>query len=398
MSALIRDLMKPAPPTATGSILPSRIGRALLVACWLAVVYGTAAVVPHLALARATAAWIGTVAFLGSFTLVVERPTGNAGVLFSISGLGAIVMEFVAPSNGALVAIIATVALIGTRLDAATSRLPAILCSAGFLLAGVTSSHALSGAEVFASVPALLFTYLGSSAARRLREEQQRAEALLAEAIAGRDAQVRAAALDERAHLAREMHDVLAHALSALSIQLEGTRLLAEQRSCDPTVVTALDRAGRLAREGLSEARRAVGSLRGETLPGPDLLPQLADEFQHDTGVDCRLHVEGEPANPGAEARLALYRICQEALTNVRKHADASAVSIALEYRPEGIKLIVENDGVPLATPLPGGGYGLSGMRERAELLGGILEAGPTQRGFRVCTWIPTHPSDRSAS
>jgi signal transduction histidine kinase len=233
---------------------------------------------------------------------------------------------------------------------------------------------------------------------RRLRLEQQRSEALLAEVVAGRNAHIRAAALDERAHLAREMHDVLAHTLSALSIQLEGARMLAEQRSSDPAVLAALERTGHLAREGLSEARRAVGSLRGEALPGPNLFPQVAQAFEQDTGVSCTLTVEGQPIDLGAEARLALYRIVQEALTNVRKHAEASAVAIRLHYRADGIELVVENDGRPRASSLPGGSYGLSGMRERAALLGGSLEAGPTAEGYRVWLWIPIRVSTASAS
>jgi signal transduction histidine kinase len=174
--------------------------------------------------------------------------------------------------------------------------------------------------------------------------------------------------------------------------------MLAEQGTADPALVGALERAGTLAREGLGEARRAVGSLRGETLPGPDLLPQLAREFQADTGVPCRLRVEGQPADLSVEARLAMYRIAQEALTNVRKHADATSLTITLRYEPNGVELIVEDEGTPLASPLPGGGYGVSGMRERAELLGGSLQAGETATGYRVRLWIPTGPSDPSVS
>ena len=141
-----------------------------------------------------------------------------------------------------------------------------------------------------------------------------------------------------------------------------------------------------------------MGSLRGETLPGPDLLPELARGFEADTGVPCRLQVEGHPADLSVEARLALYRVAQEALTNVRKHADASSVSITLRYVPNGVGLIVEDEGTSLAFPLPGGGYGVSGMRERAELLGGTLRAGATATGYSVQLWIPTGPSAPSVS
>ncbi|HEX6509039.1 MAG TPA: sensor histidine kinase [Chloroflexota bacterium] len=387
-------------PTMTpqGSIVPPRVGRALLIACWLTVVYGMAAAVPHVSSVRGVAAWISTVIFLGAFSYAVTRPGADTRNLVLISGLAGVAMQFLAPNNGAFVALISAIAVAGLRLDPRSSRIVAALSGIGFLAASAISAHPLSPTEVISVVPALLFTYVGSTAVRRLRVEQKRTEMLLDEVIAGRDARIRAAALDERAHLAREMHDVLAHTLSALSIQLQGTRMLAEQRSSDPAVVAAVDRAGRLAREGLGEARQAVGSLRGEALPGPDLLPQLAREFERDTGVSCSLEVEGQPTDPGPEARLALYRIAQEALTNVRKHANASSVAIAMRYGADGIELGVDNDGLPLDSPLPGGGYGVSGMRERAELLGGRLEAGPTANGFGVWLWIPKQVSVPSAS
>ena len=388
--------MTASPTTSTGSIVPLRAGRVLLVACLLAVAYGTLSIDPRPRGAYGVGEWLGALVFLLTFTVAIERPDGV--VLFLVSGLAAVAMQFFAPSNGAFVAVIAVIAVAGVRLKASSARRIAVLSSAGFLAAGALSSHPLAPTQIVSVVPALLFTYLGATAMRRLRAEQRRSEELLEEVIAGRDARVRAAALDERTRLAREMHDVLAHTLSALSIQLEGTRMLAEQRSADPEVVTALDRAGRLAREGLGEARRAVTSLRGETLPGPNLLPQLAQEFEGDTGVPCRLQTDGQPVDLTAEARLALYRIAQESLTNVRKHADAASVDIILHYAPESVELVVENHGPSLMSPLPGGGYGVGGMRERAELLHGTLEAGPTPTGYRVTLWIPTRSSNRSAS
>ena len=379
-----------------GSIVPPRAGRVLLVVCWLAVLYGTVAVIPHPLGARGVGAWIAVAVFLLTFTRAVERP--GSAILLPLAGGAGVVMQFCAPGNGAFVAVIAAIALTGTRLDTSVGRRAAAVIGVGFLAASISSAHPPVASQVVAMVPALLFTYLGSAALRRLRVEQARTQTLLEEAIAGRDARVHAATLDERAHLAREMHDVLAHTLSALSIQLEGTGVLAEQRSCDPAVVAALARASGLAREGLGEARRAVGSLRGETLPGPDLLPQLTQEFERDTGVPCRLQVEGTPLDLTAETRLALFRIAQEALTNVRKHAQASGVTVTLRYTEHAIELGIDDVGAPLPSPLPGGGYGLSGMRERAELLGGRLEAAPTDEGFNVWLWIPTRTNGVSAS
>src|ERR1700726_2047717 len=106
---------------------------------------------------------------------------------------------------------------------------------------------------------------------------------------ATRPAQAKAAALGERQRLAREMHDVLAHSLSGLVLNLEGARLIAERGNSDPRVADAIGRAHRLARNGLEEARRAIGMLRDDALPGPQRLTELANEFESDTDVACNL-------------------------------------------------------------------------------------------------------------
>lgn len=200
--------------------------------------------------------------------------------------------------------------------------------------------------------------------------------------------QVERIASDERQRLAREIHDVLAHNLSALAVQLEATRLLAEQRPGDPEVARAIDRAHRVATDGLAEAKRAVGALRGDALPGPELLGELVREFEASGDLRCRLEVTGKPVPLAPEARLAIYRAAQEGLTNVRKHAHARDVTIRLQYRRGGAELTVEDVG-EAPSPRTSAGYGLSGMRERAELLGGTLDAGPTRDGFRLRLWVP---------
>jgi signal transduction histidine kinase len=230
----------------------------------------------------------------------------------------------------------------------------------------------------------------------RTRDDKERAEGLLVELEESRDAQARAAALSERGRIAREMHDVLAHSLSALAVQLEGARLLARDRHADADVVEAIEKAHHLAGGGLEEARRTIEALRGDDLPGPGRLAALAEAFGEQAGVETSFDVAGDARELSSEARLALYRTAQEALTNVRKHARAERVDLRLRYGTEGTSLVVEDHGAngsvrngsPLAAT--GGGYGLSGMRERAELLGGRLLATPTDHGFRVELWLPT--------
>ena len=134
-----------------------------------------------------------------------------------------------------------------------------------------------------------------------------------------------------------------------------------------------------------------MGMLRAGALPGHDRLANLAAEFQLDTGIPCTFAVDGERRELGTDCRLTLYRVAQEALTNVRKHADPDRVEVRLSYEPSCTSLTIEDhrmDGDPPSAG-DGTGYGLTGMRERAELLGGRLTAEPTHDGFRVTFWIP---------
>jgi signal transduction histidine kinase len=216
---------------------------------------------------------------------------------------------------------------------------------------------------------------------------RQRAEGLVEELRDSRAAHAESAALAERGRMARDMHDVLAHSLSGLALQLEGARLLARDRETDPEVVDSIERAHHLAADGLAEARDAIAALRGEALPGPERLQHLADAYP---GA-ARLTVTGTPRELGSEARLAVYRAAQEALTNVLRHSAADRVELSLAYEPDGTRLVVQDfgPGEPVTVGAAGGGYGLTGMRERAELLGGRLSAGATTDGFRVELWLP---------
>jgi signal transduction histidine kinase len=209
-----------------------------------------------------------------------------------------------------------------------------------------------------------------------------------------RAAEALAAADAERARLAREMHDVLAHSLSALALQLESTRLLAADHGVNSQVTRAIDQAHQLAASGLQEARQAVATARGDVLLGPDRIGVLADAFARRSGLPVAIEVRGEPRDLAPDARLAVYRTAQEALTNVSRHAAAERVQLELSYLPETTVLVVEDRARPGTPPPPptemaGAGYGLTGMRERAELLGGELLAQPTSDGFRVELRLP---------
>src|ERR1700712_63414 len=157
-----------------------------------------------------------------------------------------------------------------------------------------------------------------------LRSEQ--AELLLAQTQRSNEEQLRAAALDERARIAREIHDVLAHSLAGLTIDLEATRVLVEHGASTDRILARVDRAHGLAREGLSETRRAIETLRGEGLqPGPTL-KALAAEYRDSDAGDAHVELRGPVDELPADAALAVARVAQESLTNVRKHAPGAAV------------------------------------------------------------------------
>jgi signal transduction histidine kinase len=311
------------------------------------------------------------------------RPRTRWLVLLSVLGIALTVLQPKA-------AWVATPYLVGStsvmRLEFRTSLALFAGDLAGTAIAATAVGH--GGAALSIALGAIPF-YLFMRLLRRGREEHAITKGLVVELEASRAAEAKAATEAERSRLAREMHDVLAHSLSALSLQLESTRLLAADRGVDAEVVAALERAHGLAAGGLSEARRAIGALRGDELPGPARLPALVEGFRASSGVDCSLSVTGSEQPLAPDARLAVYRTAQEALTNVRRHADCARVEVALEYRPGGTRLRVADHGTA-AEPLNGhGGYGRTGMRERAELLGGALTATPTPDGFCVELWLP---------
>jgi len=308
------------------------------------------------------------------------------------------------------IAVVSSAALVGLQpngpgflamfpaVSGAALRLPDRLSGAlaAFAVAALAVAWALGNRSVDGIVLneiGVVAFYILSMFGRRYRESTEHAHQLLEELERSRAAQAEAAALGERQRLAREMHDVLAHSLSGLVLNLEGARLLAERDAPDGELTHSIERAHRLAKTGLQEARRAIGMLRGDELPGPQGLAALTADFEGDTGVACTFAVDGEERELGSDARLTLYRVAQEALTNVRKHARAERVDVHLTYEQSGTRLSVEDASVAGDGDRPlsgsGSGYGLTGMRERAALLGGTLTAGPTESGFRVELWVP---------
>ena len=287
----------------------------------------------------------------------------------------------------------------GAAVWMAVARLPVPL---GATLAvsttvGLALAEALTGGSAAIVLAAILLCALLALVAyfiKQARSSQDTTELLLAQLEDAREDQLLAAAVSERGRIASELHDVLAHSLSGAAIQLQGARKLVEREQSSPEVRAAVERAGQLVREGLASARQAVGTLRGEELPGIAQLDKLVASFRDDMDADVTLTIEGSARPLPAGASLALYRGAQEALTNVVRYAPGASTIIVLRYGSGLTSLTVEDR---LETPSPGaagladvgGGSGLSGMRERLVHVGGRMHAGPTEYGWRVELEVP---------
>ena len=228
----------------------------------------------------------------------------------------------------------------------------------------------------------------------RLRAEQS--AVLLAKADQLREEQATVAALGERARIAREIHDVLAHSLGALAVNIQAARAVLTDQHDEARAVEILDQAQRMATDGLGETRRAVHALRGETLPLPEGLAELSAAHQRRHGARVTFEVSGAPRPLPPDAGLAITRTAQEALVNTAKHAPHQPVQLSLDYGEASTSLTVVNhlaenghagDRAGLATV--NGRYGLTGLRERLLLLDGTLSAGRTGADWVVVAEVP---------
>jgi signal transduction histidine kinase len=200
------------------------------------------------------------------------------------------------------------------------------------------------------------------------------------------------AAADERQRIAREIHDVIAHSLAVTMLHLTGARLALGR---DPEEAEkALLEAERLGRESLAEIRRTVGLLApegtGTAAPMPTAadIPQLVREFES-AGLDVRFELTGDPATLAPATGLALYRVAQESLSNVVRHAPGEPTSMSLIIGPDDVRLRVRNRMATGAAPNLNGGLGVRGMQDRVTLLGGELRAGPDGTGWCVDVELP---------
>jgi signal transduction histidine kinase len=322
-----------------------------------------------------------------------ERNHGVQTTVIATMGAAGVALAALQPHS-------ATELAAGAAVWMAVTRLPPVLGVAlgGAVTLALDIATALAGSSSAAVIAAtLLCVLLGLMAhfMKQARDSQDRTELLLAQLEEAREEQTRAAAIAERGRIATELHDVLAHSLSGAAIQLQGARMLAEREQAQPQMRAAIDRAIELVKDGLTNARQAVGALRGDDLPTVAQLESLVESFRNDLNLDVTLRIEGAERPLAADASLALYRGAQEALTNVARYASGASTSVLLCYESDRTMLRVE-DRLPASAPVTsgelanvGGGRGLAGMRERVERAGGSAQAGPTEAGWRVELDVP---------
>jgi signal transduction histidine kinase len=298
-------------------------------------------------------------------------------------------------AGSAFVFVAATV--IGVRVGLVPGLSVALLGAASLGVVAIVYDG--SGLGVLAYTLGFSALALAGSNLRQLNLRTEQAELLLAQTQRSHEEHVRSARLEESARIARNIHDVLAHSLAGLSIQLEATDALLAQGADTKTIRERIQRAHELAREGLRETRRAVGALRGDpVIAAPAAIAALVDQF--DGKIEFKLI--GDESRLEGEVGETAVRTVQEALTNVRKHASGTEVEVAVIVAPDGVDVIVENRMLAPITASSlastGGGYGLRGMRERAAPLGGTLAAGPTPDGWRVALHLPLRPPVEGSS
>ncbi|MFF4548034.1 sensor histidine kinase [Streptomyces sp. NPDC001435] len=331
-------------------------------------------------------------------------------LLAAATGLAQLVLDIeTTVADFAMLVITYTVATLGARW-ASRFALTISLCAATLAQirwpAAEASLPGKVAIAVFQTVPFALAWVLGDSMRTRrayFEQLEERAARLEKE----REAQAKVAVAAERARIARELHDVVAHNVSVMVVQADGAAYVLD--AAPDQAKKALETISSTGRQALAEMRRLLGVLRtgehqevGEYVPQPDV-EQIDDlvEQCRSSGLPVDFKVEGTPRPLPSGVELTAYRIVQEALTNTRKHGGPNAgASVRLVYFDDGLGLLVEDDGKGAPHELyeeggaDGQGHGLIGMRERVGMVGGTLDAGPRPGGgFRISVLLPLKPA-----
>lgn len=291
--------------------------------------------------------------------------------------------ELIGFAAGAFVSGLAATFLLGSLPDVRQGRIGLVIALVGAAVIVYNDPHHAPGDLIFTPI-IFGIAWLAGFAVRQRGEQAQAAEARAEQAEREREAAARIAVAEERARIARELHDVVAHAVSVMVLQVGAVRhKLPAGLEEDGDALRRVEQTGRTA---LTEMRRLLSAMRADgdpaelsPQPGLDMLDQLLEEVGL-AGLPVQLHVEGERYPLPRAADLSAYRIVQEGLTNALKHAGASHVDVTLRYEPKELRIEVRDDGSGGARN-DGLGHGLVGIRERVKIYGGEMTAGPEAGG-----------------
>jgi signal transduction histidine kinase len=328
------------------------------------------------------------------------EPLGNVAIYLSIASA----LYFVAfgMSSGPASAVISMLLFLLVGQATWTLPLTAALVYAGGMMIGVCGmiaffvdlEAALQSAATFTF--GIVFVVMFVQLSQRYEQQTEHAEAqraraeeLLAQLQASHDElraararELRMAAIEERVRLARDIHDGLGHYLTILNVQLQAASRLLQRDPERAAAVVATCR--EVAQTALDEVRRSVAAMQPSPLDGHSLdvaIEHLIDDFRTSTAIDVRFEQAGDlPVLPQTLA-MTLYRAVQEGLTNARKHGNASQIDVNLTCLPDTVRLTIRDNGQPINGAYESGGFGLTGLRERIERLGGMLQAGPQANG-----------------
>jgi signal transduction histidine kinase len=324
------------------------------------------------------------------------------GVLAAVAGLAG-----VTSGGGQSMVAFAAVAAVAAGAETEWPQALAVV-AAGIVPIWIVGPLVGSTIGTLAGYPLLIAATLSLGRNRRsYRVQAEQAAALVEQYERLRAEQRRADVLDERTRIAREIHDVLAHSLGALGIQIQAAKaVLTDHRDID-RAVEVLSTAQRMAADGLTETRRAVHALRVDTLPLGDELAAAVETHRQRYQVPVTFETVGAARPLPPDASLALLRTVQEALVNAAKHAPGEPIAVRLDYGQDDVRLSVVNhlnraqvalgDTVGAREPSSAGGYGLTGMRERLRLLNGTLLAGPGDAEWAVTAELPLASGDMIA-
>jgi len=291
-----------------------------------------------------------------------------------------------------LVAGMAAAFLLGNLRDATQARIGLAVVLGGAAVIIYNNPDHTPGDLVFTPV-LFAIAWLAGFALRERATQAEAAEERAIHAERQREAAARIAVAEERARIARELHDIVAHSVSVMVLQVGAVRhKLPEALEEDREALEGVERAGRAA---LAEMRRLLGAMRREgeepemaPQPGLGSLDTLVETVGR-AGLPVRLHVDGEPFPLPRALDLSAYRIVQEGLTNALKHAGAGQADVTLRYGPDELQIEVRDDGEGAAAG-DGLGHGLVGIRERVKIYGGEMTAGrATGGGFVLSTRLP---------